>query len=582
MPIRSGFPLVALIAAYAVTVAPSPAQEAAMTAAPSPAGTYAAAVARIAAAAPEAMRRQHAPGMALALVDRRGTIAILTFGEADIEHHVPVTARTRFGIGSITKSMTTIALMQARDRGAFDPRAPVTRYLPWFSVHTRWRALTGRDLLTHTSGLPDGGIGFGQPYDVALLREASTGFAPGTRWSYSNLGFETLGAVLEAIDHRAWDTIVRDDVLARVGMTASAPDWTLDALRTAATGYLPRDDDRLTDPRRWDFFPVPLTEFSDPAGSVLATAGDMAKYARMLLDGSVAGDGTRLISPSSYALLTTAATTAGTGGVPALYERYAYGLAVRRFDGDRVIGHTGGTVAYTACMEADLDSGFAVVALTNAGDNADRPCPIVEYGLRSLRAAARGSAGPLFPAATDPAEVAHAARLAGTFRAASGATLTVVAPAGNRLALRVAGRLHSLLPVGGGIFFCGLQRYRDSGLRFVLDPHMHRARALVAAGVWYAAPGTAPGAAAAPRAWHAYAGHYRYAGAHPYDASLRIQLVNGALVVDDGTPLTPLGDGEFRLGEPWSPELLRFDTVIAGAAQRLRWNGVPLYRVTTP
>jgi len=163
MPIRSGFPLVALIAAYAVTVAPSPAQEAAMTAAPSPAGTYAAAVARIAAAAPEAMRRQHAPGMALALVDRRGTIAILTFGEADIEHHVPVTARTRFGIGSITKSMTTIALMQARDRGAFDPRAPVTRYLPWFSVHTRWRALTGRDLLTHTSGLPDAGSASASP-----------------------------------------------------------------------------------------------------------------------------------------------------------------------------------------------------------------------------------------------------------------------------------------------------------------------------------------------------------------------------------------------------------------------------------
>jgi len=585
MPIRRTFaalvvlPLASIVAAAVAgaqqTPAPAPPS-------PSPSSAYATAVARIAAAAPEAMRRQHAPGMALALVDRRGTIAILSFGEADIEHHLPVTPQTRFGIGSITKSITTIALLQARDRGAFDPQAPVTRYLPWFSVHTRWRPVTGRDLLTHTSGLPDGGIGYGQPYDVALLREAHTGFAPGTRWSYSNLGFETLGAMLEAIDHRDWNTIVRDDVLARIGMTASAPDWTLDSLRSAATGYLPRDDDRLTDPRSWDFFPVPLTEFSDPAGSVLSTAGDMAKYARMLLDGGVTAGGTRLISPSSYALLTTAVTTAGTGGVPALYEKYAYGLAVRRFDGDTVIGHTGGTVAYTACIEADLSSGFALVALTNAGDSADRPCAIVEYGLRSLRAAARRGASPVFPAAVDLSEVPHAERLAGTFRSRSGASLTVVAPSAGRLALRVRSTLHPLLPVGNGIFFCGLPRYRESGLRFVSDPRTHRARALVAAGVWYAAPGTPIRPASAPRAWRAYVGHYRYAGAHPYDASLRIQLVNGALVVDDGTPLTPLGSGEFRLGETWSPERLRFDSVIAGAAQRLSWNGVPLYRVTTP
>ena len=182
----------------------------------------------------------------------------------------------------------------------------------------------------------------------------------------------------------------------------------------------------------------------------------MAKYARMLLDGGITADGRRLLSPSSFALLTTAATPAGTGGVPALYQKYAYGLAVRRFDGDTVVGHTGGTVAYTSCMEADLNSGFAAVALTNAGDLAPRPCPIVEYGLRSLRAAARGTAAPDFPAATDPATVPHAARFAGTYRAASGATLTVVAPSAERLALRVGNTLHPLLPAGDGIFFSGI------------------------------------------------------------------------------------------------------------------------------
>ena len=84
------------------------------------------------------------------------------------------------------------------------------------------------------------------------------------------------------------------------------------------------------------------------------------------------------------------------------------------------------------------------------------------------------------------------------------------------------------------------------------------------------APGTVVRAVSARAAWRAYAGHYRYPGAHPYDQSLRIQLVNGALVADDGTPLTPLGGAVFRLGDAWSPERLQFDSVIGGVAQRLR------------
>ena len=95
MPVGSGMPIhralgaVVVLASVLATV-PAGAQQtpATVTPSPSPSGPYAAAVARIAAAAPEAMRRQHAPGMALALVDRRGTIAVLSFGEADIEHHV--------------------------------------------------------------------------------------------------------------------------------------------------------------------------------------------------------------------------------------------------------------------------------------------------------------------------------------------------------------------------------------------------------------------------------------------------------------------------------------------------------------
>jgi CubicO group peptidase (beta-lactamase class C family) len=584
MPVRFG-PLLCIgaIAALLLPALPLGAQTALPSPSPSATPNYATALAQIAQDAPEAMRRQRAPGMVLALTDRTGTLAVLPFGLADIEHHVPVTASTRFGIGSITKSMTAIALLEARDRGRFDPQAPITRYLPWFSVHTKWRPLRGHDLLTHTSGLQDGGMGFGEPLDAYLLRDRATGFAPGSHWSYSNVGFETLGAVLEAVDRVSWSDAVRTGVLDRIGMNASATDWTFDTLAASATGYLPFDDERIPDPRAWPLAPVPTSIFVDPAGSVLSTGGDMARYARMLLNGGKLDDGTPLISASSYALLTHPFAKAG-GNVPGIYQYYGYGLAVATLDGDTVVGHTGGTTPYVACMEADLTTGFAAVALTNIGSNADRPCAVVEHSLRILRAAALNKPLPALPPASDRAAVKNAAAYAGTYRVpGSGATLVVTAPQPDRLALVVAGELHPLLPLGGGIFWTDIPRFQYSGIRFIPDRAAHRANELVAEGRWYVTSGYhGPTRFSYPRAWNADVGYYRADGT-PYDYSFRIQLVKGVLVLDDGTPLVPAGDGTFRIGtDTWSPERLRFDVVIGGHAQRATYSGVALGRVPMP
>lgn len=577
----SPFRLAVLACASTLFALPAGAQEPEPSSSAS--GPYASAVERIEHDAPIAMKAQHTPGMAIALTDRRGTLAILTFGDADVATHAPVTPQTRFGIGSITKSMTAIALLQARDRGAFDPQAPVTRYLPWFHVQTRWRALTGHDLLTHTSGLPDGGYGYGAPYDVAALRELETGFAPGSHWSYSNLGYETLGTIVAAVDREPWATVVQRDVIARLGMQATRASWSFETLANAATGYLPREDDRVPDPRNWDLLPVPLTEFTDPAGSVLSTPGDMARYARMILNAGVTDDGTRILSPRSYRLLVSPAATAGTPSVPGLYQRYAYGLAVRTLDGDTVVGHTGGTTPYTACMEADLTAGFAAVALTNVGYISERPCGIVDDALRVLRAAAKHAALPAFTSPPAPEHVAHPERYAGTYAAPNGDRLVVGTDGSDRLSL-THGDATTPLVRAGSVFYAALPAARLSGVRFVIDPKTKRADQLVADGVWYA------GAAyhgtrsfTHPAAYTAYVGHYRAPGAHPWDPSVRVQIVKGRLVLDDGTPLVPTGRGTFRIGEEaWSPERLTFDSVIDGHAQRATETGVGLYRVETP
>lgn len=205
--------------------------------------------------------------------------------------------------------------------------------------------------------------------------------------------------------------------------------------------------------------------------------------------------------------------------------------------------------------------------------------------LRVLRAARAGTRFPPLPAVPDPAQVKNARAFAGTYRAPGyDDALTVAATARDRLALVDGGTQHPLLPVGDGVFWTDDARFALSGLRFVADHAAHRATALVAAGRWYqTASYRGPGPAKVPGAWEAYAGHYRYPGAHPYDPSIRVQLVHGALVLDDGTPLNSLPDGSFRIGsDSWGAERLRFDTVVDDHAQRATYTGIALYRVTTP
>src|SRR6185437_3035320 len=150
------------------------------------------ALAAIQAYVPAAMAQQGTPGLSLAITARNRTLVVVTRGFANTDARTPVTAQTRFAIGSITKSMTALALLQLAGDGKLDPNAPVRRYLPWFSIDSGGAPVLVHQLLSHTAGLPDDfALSGGYEYDVAALRAAKVLFRPGTAWSYSNDGYAT-------------------------------------------------------------------------------------------------------------------------------------------------------------------------------------------------------------------------------------------------------------------------------------------------------------------------------------------------------------------------------------------------------
>jgi CubicO group peptidase (beta-lactamase class C family) len=191
------------------------------------------------------MQAEGTPGLALALTNRDGLLRVATYGFADIKTRAPVTPQTRFEIGSISKSFTAISLLQLHDEGRFDPEAPVSKYLPWFSVRSKYTPVTSHDLLSHSGGLPrDRDDIPSSLYQAIAVRERETGYAPGAKFAYSNIDYQILGCLLERIEGKPYAEIIQRRILDPLAMTSSAAQFTSATRGILATGYVPLYDDR--------------------------------------------------------------------------------------------------------------------------------------------------------------------------------------------------------------------------------------------------------------------------------------------------------------------------------------------------
>ena len=200
------------------------------------------------AAALAAIERGAQPGLALAVTDRDRTLALRTYGYAQLESRVPVMPETLFEIGSIGKTFTAVAALQLADEGALNLDAPVAEYLPWFAVPQPAGAppITVAHLLSHTAGIVAGIDATPEAaFQVWSLRDLPAASAPGERFHYSNVGYKALGLVLEAVDGRPYPEVVRGRVLDPLGMAATEPAITHDVRERLAVGYEYLHDDRI-------------------------------------------------------------------------------------------------------------------------------------------------------------------------------------------------------------------------------------------------------------------------------------------------------------------------------------------------
>jgi CubicO group peptidase (beta-lactamase class C family) len=281
------------------------------------------------------------------IIYRRG------FGKSNFQTGEAFTPETPSDVGSITKPFTAIAIMKlaGQKKVAYDD--PVSKHIPEFSKSVHLTQVTLRQLLNHTSGIPDyGDLGVDdsdldqQGLISAILEKEDLLANSGLKYRYSNPGYVLLAAVVERVSRKTFSEFLGNEVFERVGMSKTfVYDSPQKKLAHTAVGYSQfggMDDGRPT--------AVPGD------GGVYSTVDDLFKWDQALYTD-------RLVSQSALAeAFTPGAVEEGT-------SRYGFGWNVEKKDAGKYVWHTGSHAGFRAFMGRGLGNRTTVIMLTNKGNS---------------------------------------------------------------------------------------------------------------------------------------------------------------------------------------------------------------------
>lgn len=327
------------------------------------------------------MRRLRMPGVSLAIVEGDKIVHLRGFGKAHPHGRAPG-PQTPFFIGSLTKSITAVAVMQLVEAGKIELDAPVRRYLPWFrladpDVSAR---MTVRHLLNQTSGLPMlPGMAVLADFDdspgaarrqVRALSTIKLTRLPGAAFEYSNLNYNVLGLVIESVSGEAYADYIQKHIFTPLDMSHSYTSHATAKQNGLAVGH-----------RYWFSFPVPVTNLAVPRGSLssgqlISSTNDLSHYLIAYLNGGRYGSA-QLLSPASIAQMQRGVAEVNVMG--ASVGKYGMGWFNAKIGETTVISHGGNVPDFSGYIALLPEQQKGIVLLVNA-DHYGLPFVLEEVG----------------------------------------------------------------------------------------------------------------------------------------------------------------------------------------------------------
>ncbi len=338
------------------------------------------------------LTRHEIIGGGMAVIHAGAPATEFYFGEARRESHQPVDAATAYNWASITKTMTAIAILQLRDRGLLSLDDPAARYVPELrQVHDQFGPvdrITIRELLTHSAGFrnptwpwdcDDAKDCDWQPFEptkwaqvAAMLPYTHVAFAPGTQWSYSNLGYVFLGQIIERLSGDDFEVYVTKNILMPLGMTRSYFDRSPYFLEHDVSASYLRSGNTIA-PQPFDFdtgittsnsgLKAPIPDMEKYARFLIADAGN-AVYEAVLKRSSLEEAWTGVLPAVEPGEQATAYTSGSGGSRPMM----GLGFFVVTVNGQRYILHDGDQGGFSSELLIDPEGRSASILAVNTTD----------------------------------------------------------------------------------------------------------------------------------------------------------------------------------------------------------------------
>ncbi len=277
------------------------------------------------------------------------------YGYANLESQISFEPDTRFRIGSLSKQFTAAAILLLQQDGKLKTRDPIGRFYP--NSPARWSKITLRNLLTHTSGIPD--VDFAlvaknsphTPEDLMKgIPEKALEFLPGTRAEYANINYMLLGRVIEQASGEPYCRFLQERIFSPLQLTETGCDTNSNLVPHRAYGYRPSAHG-----------PVAV---EDDDLSSLAGAGNLYSSADDLIRWTEALHGGKVLSSASLTEMTT----------PFL-DGYGYGLEIDGQDDALDISHNGTVDGFFSCLDYIPHTKTTVVVLSNLVGEGNRITP---------------------------------------------------------------------------------------------------------------------------------------------------------------------------------------------------------------
>lgn len=272
---------------------------------------------------------------------------------ANREWNISNAPDTKFRIGSMTKQFTAMSILLLQEQGKLTVDDPVCQYID--NCPASWANITIRQLLTHTSGIPDDTSlpNFSQlitqpaspDAQIRWFIDLPLQFEPGSSWSYSNSNYIVLGRIIEKVAKTSYRRFLQQNLFDPLELADTGYDINANVITHRAEGYsLPDQKATYID------MTIPYA-----AGGLYSTVEDLYKWDQALFAG-------RVVSQASWDAMLAAAVP-----IPAdpSGSSYAYGLWIGTFGGHPAMGHGGAIPGFNSSIDHLTDEDFTVIVLSN-------------------------------------------------------------------------------------------------------------------------------------------------------------------------------------------------------------------------